>query len=206
VKLRMAENSLFATLLRSPWWLSIGLAVGIALVARIVLPDRYAVVGALTGLPFAVIGAIVAWKQLRSPGTARVASTLEAIGAMSWSEFSSAIEGAFRRDGYTVTPLGGSPADYEISKGGRTSLVSCKRWKAATIGVESLRALHAVKEARDSQEGIYVAVGGITDSARTFASEKRIRVVQGAELAQMLRLVGRATKRVTWKQRFRISL
>jgi restriction system protein len=195
----MAENSLFAMLLRSPWWVSIGIAVGIALVARIVLPDRYAVVGALTGLPFAVIAAIATWKQLRAPSTARIASTLEAIGSMSWSDFSRAIEDAFRRDGYTVTRLGGSPADYEMNKAGRTSLVSCKRWKAATIGVESLRALHAVKEAREAQEGIYVAVGEITDSARKFASEKRIRVVQGAELAQMLHLVGRAKERVTRK-------
>ena len=199
MKLKMAENSLFAMLLRSPWWMSIGIAVGIALVARIVLPDQYAVVGALTGLPFAVIGAIAAWKQLRAPSTARVASTLEAIGSMSWSDFSSAIEDAFRRDGYAVTRLSGSQADYEMNKAGRTSLVSCKRWKAATIGVESLRALHAVKEARESQEGIYVSVGGITDSARKFASEKKIRVVQGAELAQMLHMVGRAKKGVTRK-------
>jgi restriction system protein len=192
VKLKMAENSLFAMLLRSPWWASVGVAVGIALVARIVLPDQYAVVGALSGLPFAVIGAIAAWKQLRAPSAARVATTLEAIGSMSWSDFSRAIEDAFRRDGYTVTRLSGSQADYEVNKAGRTSLVSCKRWKAATIGVESLRALHAVREARESQEGIYVAVGGITDTARKFASEKKIRVVQGAELAQMLHMVGRA--------------
>ena len=199
MKLKMAENSLFATLLRSPWWVSIGIAVGIALVARIVLPDRYAVVGALTGLPFAVIAAIAAWKQLRAPSTARVALALEAIASMSWSDFSSAIEDAFRRDGCTVTRLGGSQADYEMTKAGRMSLVSCKRWKAATVGIESLRALHAVKEAREAQEGIYVAVGAMTDSARKFASEKKIRVIQGAELAQILHLVGRATERISRK-------
>ena len=194
MKFKMAENSLFATLLRSPWWVSIGIAAGIAVVARIVLPERYAVVGALTGLPFAVIATIAAWKQFRAPSTARVAVALETIGSMPWGAFSTAIEDAFRRDGYTVTALGGSQADYEIIKAGRTSLVSCKRWKAATIGVEPLRALHAVKEARDAQEGIYIAVGGMTDSARKFAAETRIRVIQGAELAQMLGRVGRAKK------------
>jgi restriction system protein len=201
VKLKMAENSLFAMLLRSPWWVSIGIGVGIALVARIVLPDQYAIVGALSGLPFAVIGGIAAWKQVRSPSTARVASTLEKVGAMSWGEFSSAIEDAFRRDGYAVTRLAGSPADFEMTKAGRTSLLCCKRWKAATVGVESLRALHAVKEAREAQEGVYVAVGEITDNARKFASEKRIRVVHGSELAQLLRLVGREKNRPATKQR-----
>jgi hypothetical protein len=66
----MAENSLFAMLRRASWWVSIGIAAGIARVARIVFPDRYAVIGAFTGLPFAAIGAIAAWKRIRAPGTA----------------------------------------------------------------------------------------------------------------------------------------
>jgi restriction system protein len=191
----MARNSLFAVLLRSPWWVSIGAAVGVALAARIVLPDRYAIAGALTGVPFVVIGSIAAWKQLSAPSAARVSSTLEAIGSMSWGDFSSAIEDAFRRDGYTVTRLNGPQADFEMIKAGRTSLVSCKRWKAATTGVEPLRALHAVRQAREAQEGIYVAVGEMTDNARRFAMENKIRLVQGADLAQMLRGTRRAAKR-----------
>jgi hypothetical protein len=30
LKLKMAENSLFAILLRSPWWASLGIALGLA--------------------------------------------------------------------------------------------------------------------------------------------------------------------------------
>ena len=139
MKLEMAKDSLFAILLRKPWWISIGIAAGIALVARAMLPEQYVIAGALGGIPFMAIGAIAAWRQLRAPSAARITSTLEAIGTMSWREFASALEEAFRRDGYAVTRIAGPQADFEIVKAGRTSLVSGKRWKAANTGVLPLR-------------------------------------------------------------------
>jgi restriction system protein len=191
MKLRPSENSLFAVLMRSPWWISFAIAAALALAAAMLLPERYALAGALGGTPFIVVGAIAAWRQLRAPSASRVASTLEVLGNLSWREFSTALEDALRRDGYAVTRLPGTPADFEVVKAGRTALVGCKRWKAASTGVEPLRELHRATVARDAQEGIYVAVGGVTDNARHFATENRIRILQGTELAQMLRGVGR---------------
>lgn len=187
MKLKMAENSLFAILLRKPWWMSFGVAAGVVLAARLLLPEKYVIAGALGGIPFVIVGVIASWRQFQLPSTAGVASTIEAVGAMSWREFSTTLADAFRRDGYAVTPLAGPHADFEITKAGRTSLVACKRWKAASAGVEPLRDLHAAKEAREASEGIYVAVAGITDNARRFATDNRIRIIGSAELAQMLR-------------------
>ena len=51
MKLAMAKKSLFAILLRKPWWISIGIAAGIAVVARALLPEQYAIGGALGGIP-----------------------------------------------------------------------------------------------------------------------------------------------------------
>lgn len=192
MKFRMAEKSLFAILLRSSWWASFAIAAGVVLVARIVLPEQYVVGGAMAAIPFLVIGCIAASRQLRSPGAARVASVLEAIESMSWREFSGALEDAFRREGYATKRLDRSAADFELTKTGRTSLVSCKRWKAATTGVESLRELDALTEARDAHEGIYIAVGGVTENARRYAAGKKLRVLEGVELAQLMRGVKRA--------------
>ena len=50
----MAENSLFAILLRSSWWISAAVAVGIVLLSRVALPQQYFIFGAVAGLPFAV--------------------------------------------------------------------------------------------------------------------------------------------------------
>jgi restriction system protein len=187
MKLRMHENSLFAVLLRSPWWISIAIAAGLTVAARLVVPDIYAV---FVGLPFLVIGVIAGWKQLRAPSARRVAGTLEAVRAMPWGDFSSALEDAFRRDGYKVSRLTGAEADFEMTKSGRVSLVSCKRWKVARTGIEPLRELYAAKRTREAHECIYVAAGELTDNARKFAVENNIRIAQGAELARLLGRIG----------------
>jgi restriction system protein len=183
MKFRMHENSLFAVLLRSPWWISIAIAAGIVVAVRLIVPTSYAVFAAL---PFVVIGAIAGWRQLRRPSASRVADTLEALRAMSWGDFSGALEDAFRRDGYTVSRLAGPAADFEMTKDGRVALVACKRWKVARTGVEPLRDLDAARRAREAHESIYVAAGEITDGALKFAREKGIRVVHGAELVRLL--------------------
>ncbi|MGB7542895.1 MAG: restriction endonuclease [Burkholderiales bacterium] len=184
----MSENSLFAILLRSQWWTSIALAAGIFAAARLLLPGTYAF---FVALPFMVIGGYAGSKQLRAPGAARVSGTLAALRAMSWDDFSAALEDAYRRDGYTVSRLGGAGADFELTKARRISLVGCKRWKVARTGIEALRELHAARQARDAHECIYIAAGEITDNARAFAAEKNIRLVHGVELAKLLPGIGR---------------
>jgi restriction system protein len=108
-------------------------------------------------MPFFVIGGIACWKQWQAPSASRIESTLTAVRAMSWPEFSRAIEDAYRAQGYRVSDVAEGAANFEISKDGRTALVHCKRWKVARTGVEPLSELHASKEARNAHECIYVA-------------------------------------------------
>ena len=194
MKWKMNENSLFAILLRSSWWISFAIAGAVAAVAIALLPEDYRIFGTLSGLPFLVIGCIAAWRRLQAPSRTRVETTLAAVRAMSWAEFSRAIEAAYRRQGYDVRAVSGAAANFEITKGGRTALVSCKRWKVAQTGVEALQDLHAMKEARNAHECIYVAAGAITDNARAFAVKHAIRLVGGPELAQLLPGEGRGKK------------
>ena len=186
MKLEMARNSIFATLLRSPWWMSVVVAAGVAMMARLLLPEAYVLYGASGAVPFVVIAIVSAWQQRHVPSAARITHTLAAVRAMSWSDFSSAIEDAFRREGYVVRRLDGVQADFEISAGSRTSLVSCKRWKVARTGIEPLRALHTTRDAGDTHDWIYVAAGEITENARKFAGEQKIRLIEGAELARLM--------------------
>jgi restriction system protein len=192
MKFQMARDSLFAVLLRSPWWISIALAAGIVALGRLVVPEVYALYAFFAALPFIVIGCVAGWRQLRAPSAARVAGTLEAVRAMSWEDFSSALTDALRDDGYAVSRFTGAAADFELAKAGRISLVGCKRWKAARTGVDPLRDLHDAKRAREAHECIYVATGEITDGARAFALERNIRLIHGPELAKLLPRVRRA--------------
>jgi len=191
MKFKMAKNSLFAVLLRSPWWISIAVAAGIFALARLWIPGLYAF---FLALPFLVIGCYALAQQLRTPNPERIAETIEAIRAMSWDDFSAAIEDAYRSDGYTVTRIGGAAADFELARAGRISLVGCKRWKAARTGIEPLRELHAAGRAREAYQCIYVAAGEITDSARAFAAGNNIRLVHDAELAKLLPRAARGGK------------
>lgn len=186
MKLKMAENSLFAILLRSKWWISIAIAAVIGLIAFAALPERFALFGASATVPFLITGVIAAVRQARVPGAARVAQTMAEVQAMSWREFADAIEEAFRRDGATVVRCDNQAYDFELARGGKTALVSCKRWKAASIGMEPLRNLHAAMQARDAQEGICIATGELTDNARRFADEHKLRIVQDVALVQLL--------------------
>ena len=183
MKLKMAENSLFAILLRSRWWISVAAAAGVFAAARLVLPEAYA---AFIALPFAVIGVYTFSKQIRAPSATEVSDTREDLRAMSWDEFSSAIEEAFRAEGYTVARIDGEGADYELTRANRVSLLGCRRWKTARTGIEPLRELHAAKQQRDAHACIYVAAGEVTDKAKSFAAKHDIRLVHDAELAKLM--------------------
>ncbi len=185
----MAEKSLFAILLRSPWWISIIIAIAFALAAKAVLPEEYFVFGAIGGFPFVVVGGIALWRQLRAPSTAHVADTLAVITAMSWLDFSALIEKAFRADGFEVTRVDGGAADFKLGKAGHTTLLSCKRWKAARLGVEPFQSLEAALYTHDASAGLCITTGAVTDNARQFARSHHITVMEGAELAQLLKPV-----------------
>jgi len=128
MKFQMAKNSLFAILLRSPWWISAAAAAGIFAAARLVLPEIHAF---FVALPFAVIAAYAGWRQRHAPSAARVAGTLQALRAMSWDEFSSAIEDAYAREGYVVSRTLGAGADFELTR----ALVDAARARGVKVGI-----------------------------------------------------------------------
>lgn len=185
----MAEKSLFAILLRSSWWISLSIAAVFVLASKALLPPQYVAFGAMGGFPFLVIAMITLWRQLRAPSTAHVEATLAQVNAMPWREFSAALEQALARDGFEVQRLELAGADFELRKAGRTVLLSSKRWKAARLGLEVFQSLETARSTRDASSCICVTTGEISDKARSFAAEHRIRVIQGVELAQLLRPV-----------------
>jgi len=185
--MKMHENSLFAVLLRSPWWISLLVALATAVAARFVLakfdmPELYAI---FVALPFLVISSVAGWRQLRAPSAQKVAAGIEKLRGQSWEEFGAALEATYRRDGYEVKRIHGA-ADLELEKAGRLTLVAAKRWKATRTGVEPLRELDALRRKREAREAIYVAAGEVTDTAREFAAKTGIQLLDGAALAARL--------------------
>ena len=187
MRFRMRENSLFAILLRAPWWVSFLIAIVIGLVFRTAMPNQFGNLAWFTGAPFFVIGCIAGWKQLFSIGKKRSANILAAVGDMTWNEFSAALTHAFRREGYVVTPLPGPAADFLIAQEGKSAVVCGKRWKAAKLGIEPLRELNAVASEHGAAGRIYVTLGDVSDAARKFAGQHNIDVLQGQRLVELMR-------------------
>lgn len=186
MKLKMAKNSLFAILLRSPWWISFAVVAAIALASAALLPPQYLVFGLMGAIPFLAIGCIAAWRQLRAPSDRMVEQTLARAAAMPWREFRDALEQAYRNQGYTVTRLDGQAADLQLTMGAQTTLVAAKRWKAASHGVEPLRALDQTRRAHDASHGVYVSLGELSDATRRFADKNTIGLLNGVALVQLL--------------------
>jgi restriction system protein len=191
----MPRETLFQLLSRSPWWVSVLIAAALVALVRLFLPD---IVAIATGVPFLGIAAYAAWRQLRAPRAANVTAALDKIRAMSWENFSAVIHEAFRRDGYEVTELRGSPADFELRKSGKVAIACCKRWKVAQTGVGPLRELHEAMRASDAQEAIYVSAGDFTPTAREFATGKPLRLLNDRALGN---LVARVERRKRWSFR-----
>ncbi len=183
----MAKNSLFAILLRKPWWISLLIAVILGLLGTALLPETMRAVGPLTGAPFAVIAVIAAIRQRGLPSAARIEATQQAVAAMAWPAFAGLLEQAFVRDGYTVQRGNTAAADFVLDRQGRRMVVSARRWKSAHTGLEGLRAQQAARDAAEASDALYIGLGALSDSARAFAAGQRIAVWQVAELAQALR-------------------
>ncbi len=186
MKLKMAENSLFAILLRSPWWISFLVVVAFVLASFALLPQRYVVFGWMGAIPFLVIGSIAAYRQLRAPSTRMVEQTLQRAATMPWREFREALEQTYHNQGYIVSRLDGQAADLQLTRGAQTTLVAAKRWKAGSHGVEPLRALDTARRALDASHCLYITLGEPNDKTRLFASKSGITLVNGMALVQLL--------------------
>jgi restriction system protein len=186
MKFKMAPNSLFAVLLRSPWWISFLLAALVGVVGFVLLPMEYRVVGAMGGMPFAVIGAIALWQQMRLPSAARAEQIVGAVSSMNWQEFSGLLEDGFARQGYQVERTAGV-ADFALRRDGATTLVAARRWKAARPGEDALRALKDAAQAQGASGCLYVTLGELSANALAFAKRNDVQLMQGPALALLLK-------------------
>ena len=186
MKFKMSEKSLFAALLRAPWWVSFLVMFAVALVAGALLPEAYKTAGMLGAFPFFVIGVMAAWRQRNAISPSRIQELVEQARVMGWRDFSVLVEEALRQQGFVVTRLNEGPADFQIEKNGRVTLVSAKRWKAATVGAEHLRELLAVRQSRDAFSCTCMSLGVFSQAAIDLANDSPMQLLGSANIAQLM--------------------
>ena len=186
MKFKMAENSLFAILLRSRWWVSFLIGAAWALLAAALVPQPYKMVAILGSLPFWALGFIAFVRQYDQPTPHQQQALLEDAASKNWHEFAKHIEDAWKVEGYEVTRSKHAAADFVLLRQGKTTVVSAKRWKAATHGAEPLRALHQAMQELNANECAYVCIAPLQDTAQRYADEQHIAVLSGLTLATLL--------------------
>ena len=151
-------------------------------------------------VPFALLaGAFVGFLKRRRRTElvqdVAVSNSASILNSMTWQEFESLVEEAFRLRGYTVIRLGGDGpdggVDLELRKGTETVLVQCKHWRAYKVSVQVVRELYGVMAARGAASGIVVTSGTFTRDAVEFASGRNVRLIAGEELRELVRQVRR---------------
>lgn len=188
--MKLPPNSLFAILLRSPWWFSALLVVGFVLLSRLLLSDEYWKFGAVGAFPFVITAALALKRQLKAPKVSTIQLQIETLRNMPWPGFSEKIVQSLTQQGYTIAKLeSASGADFLISKQDQTIVLAAKRWKAANLGESELHQLNKAKQFHKANGAWYITVGNVSNKAVLFANKNQIELLQDALLVQRLPLV-----------------
>ncbi|MBZ0159887.1 MAG: restriction endonuclease [bacterium] len=202
------NDSILTLLVQYPWWVSVVLAGTAYVVLTFLIPWLTPSIaspilrGLLGGAPLLApllalvllvptsLAAIRAWRQRRLLDAQQ---DLTSIRALSWREFEALVAEAYRRQGYTVTHIGGDGpdggVDLTLKKDGNCLIVQCKQWRADKVGVQVVREIFGVMTAQRAQGAVIITSGLFTQEAKTFASGKPIDLVEGQQLADLVRSV-----------------
>ena len=114
--------------------------------------------------------------------------TLEELYALDPLEFEQYVARLFRQKGYTVTHRGRSGdkgVDLELKKvGGKRAIVQCKRYRRP-VGPEVVRELFGTLVHERVSHAFLVTTADISQSARTWAQDKPMTLIDGSLLAQV---------------------
>ena len=116
----------------------------------------------------------------------RIIELTEQARSMVWADFADLIEGAFRQQGFVVSRPKSGLVDFQIEKNGLITLVSAKRWKAATVGAESVRELLNVRQRDEANSCSFISLGQFSQAAKDLADENPVQMIGPTQIAQLL--------------------
>src|ERR1043166_3390102 len=138
------KHSWTDALVLGPWWISLALAF----IAYAVLKNTrpFAPLAPLVGFVLIAIAIISALRSLANRRMLDRQTGLDSLRELPWKRFEDLLGEAYRRQGYRVTEtLGGGAdggVDLVLHRGGKITLVQCKRWRAQQrVPVQTVREL-----------------------------------------------------------------
>ena len=163
------------------------------------------IVDALTGLPMwasalivCLLGLII-WLQRQRTRDLRKARAVSPnlmiapLTSLSRQQFDMLLTQAFRQRGYVIgeVAVGSQRAsdigvDLVLRKSGEYFLVHSKAWRVALVQVTAVRELDQAMRAQHAAGGFVVTSGSFTREAMGFASGRKIQLIDGRTLREML--------------------
>jgi len=202
------DESILDLLVQVPWWVSVILAGSAYVILKFVVPwlipanANFVLRGVVGAAPVvapllalvllvpAPVAAFRAWTERRQLDRQQ---DLASIRTLSWQRFEALVAEAYRRQGYAVTRTGGDGpdggVDLTLKKDGNALIVQCKQWRAYKVGVQVVREVFGVMTAKRAQGAVIITSGLFTQEAKTFARGKPIDLVEGQQLANLVRSV-----------------
>ena len=139
------KSSLADDLVLVPWWVSLILAI-FAFVFLIRMPLPWSAFAPLALLFFLSTAALSALRSIKTARMLEGQTSLASLRQLPWKRFEDLLGEAYRRQGYKVEEtLGGGAdggVDLILGRDGKVTLVQCKRWNGAPVGVRQVRELY----------------------------------------------------------------
>lgn len=207
IRRKTLTDKLIHWLMMLPWWVALGVGVAGYSIIEGLQRETFGGKGSLgmalgTGLYaplwlgfFVCVSVMSAVHRRDRERSVDVQSGLESLKAMDWKAFERLVAEAFGRQGYRFSydlesgPDGG--VDVKLRKDGRVTVVQCKKWKLATVGVAVVREMFGVMHACGADAVMVVTTGGFSPDALAFAKGKPITLIDGQALWKLVREVQR---------------
>lgn len=168
----------------------------------------------LAWLPLAICWLAAGASYLRRRQRAQLLesqSDLDSIASLDWRQFEQLVGEAFRRQGYGIEETGQGGADGGVDlvlrRGGKTTLVQCKRWRQRQVNVSTVREMWGLLSHHGADAIKIVCVGDYTTDARHFARGKAIELITGADLVRLVAAGrdGESARASSWTQMARAT-
>ena len=186
------KSSLADDLVLVPWWVSLILAI-VAPAFLIRMPLPWSAFAPLVLLFFLATAALSALRSVKTARMLEGQTSLASLRQLPWKRFEDLLGEAYRRQGYKVEEMLGGGADGGVDLilgcGGKVTLVQCKRWNGAPVGVRQVRELYGVLHDRGASAAKLVATTSFTPDAIAFAEGKPIELVDSNGLLRLLQTV-----------------
>jgi restriction system protein len=197
------STSFFNLLTEAPWWVSVVVAATTYVCLSHILPSletgnpivdmifkSFPYAGPFFAVIFLLATPFAFFNYRRKRKLLDDQQDIASIKALSWKEFEELVAEAYRRQGFRVIENGFGPdggVDVKLKKDNQMTLVQCKQWKSKNVGVVVIREMFGVLTAENASKVIIICCGGFTRDAASFAENKPIELIGGAELLSIVK-------------------